>query len=70
MRADGHKRKKAMNAKRGIASVPPAIMNRFTMSNSAAIPILDKTQRMPGELYTFIKRFAQREVDDCDTLIF
>ena len=42
MSAEGQRKKEATKARMGIASVPPAMTNRFTMSRSAAIAHLKK----------------------------
>lgn len=44
MSAEGQRKKETTKTRMGIASVPPAIINRFTMSSSAAIAHLNKTQ--------------------------
>lgn len=43
MSADGQRRTEATKARMGIASVPPAMINRFTTSRSAAMAHLKKT---------------------------
>jgi len=43
MSAEGQRRKEATKARMGIASVPPAMINKFTTSRSAAMAHL-KTQ--------------------------
>lgn len=42
MRAEGQRRTEATKARMGIASVPPAMINKFTTSRSAAMAHLKK----------------------------